>query len=71
MIATKKYIKDLREKHFVKISATAEKLILETLGKEPWEDVNGDIHYYTEQDIWEQARKIIQENPEEKKPFPF
>lgn len=66
MIATKKYIKDLREKHFIKISAAAEKIILETLGKDPESDEYGHRYYYTEQDIWEQMRKIIQQNPEGK-----
>lgn len=63
MIATKKYIQDLREKSFVKVSAVAEKLILETLGKEPEPDEYGHAYCYTEQDLWEQARKIIQSNP--------
>jgi hypothetical protein len=71
MIATKKYIRELREKHFVRISKIAEKIILETLGQEPEPDEDGPVYIYTEQDIWEQTRKIIQENPEEKMPFPY
>jgi len=56
MIATKKYIKKLRE-NFIRISAEAEKKILEELGTEP------DDYEYTEQDIWEHCRKIIDANP--------
>jgi hypothetical protein len=63
MIATKKYIKYLREKSFMKISAEAEKLILAKLGKSPCED-DEDAYEYTEQDIIEQIRQIIWENPE-------
>lgn len=63
MIATKKYIRDLREKSFIKISANAEKLILEILGQDPEPDEYGHINCYTEQDLWEQTRKIIQSNP--------
>lgn len=71
MIVTKKYIKELREKNFVKISKTAEKLILERLGKEPEPDEDGRVYVYTEQDIAEQMRKIIRDNPEEKMSIPF
>lgn len=63
MIATKKYIRDLREKSFINISATAEKLILETLGKDPEPDEYGHKYCYTEQDLWKQTSKIIQSNP--------
>ena len=62
MIITKKYIQDLREKSFMKISPEAEKRLLEQLGQEPGEDEEGHSYSYTEQDIWEQARKIIQDN---------
>lgn len=63
MIVTKKYIRELREKNLIKVSAEAEKLILEKLGEEPGLDDDGCWHTYTEQDIWEQVRKIIQDNP--------
>jgi hypothetical protein len=59
MIVTKKYIRDLREKSFFEISKETEKRILEKLGKEPGPDDDGRIHTYTEQDIWEQIRKMI------------
>lgn len=63
MIVTKKYIQELRENHFVRISEVAEKLILEQLGKEPETDEDGSIFTYTEQDLMEQMRKIIRDNP--------
>jgi hypothetical protein len=63
MIATKKYIQELREKNFIKISTEAEKLILEKLGEEPGLDDEGCWRTYKEQDLWEQVRKIIQDNP--------
>lgn len=59
MLATKKYIQNLREKSFVNISQEAEKLIIKKFENEPENDENGNIHIYTEQDIWEQTRKII------------
>jgi hypothetical protein len=62
MIVTKKYIKELREKSFMKISEEAEKIVLEKLGEEPEPDEDGYKHTYTEQDLWEQVRKIVQEN---------
>ncbi len=59
MIVTKKYIRDLREKSFIDISAETEKYILEKFGKEPEPDEDGRRYEYTEQDLWEQIRKII------------
>ena len=59
MIITKKDIQDLREKSFLNISDDTEKLILDKFGKEPEPDENGYIYEYTEQDIWEQIRKMI------------
>lgn len=53
VIATKEYIQKLREKSGFNISKEQEKLILEKLGKEP------EPEEYTEQDIFEQIRKII------------
>jgi len=47
MIVTKKYIRDLREKSFLKISKETEKRILEKLGKEPGPDDDGFEHTYT------------------------
>lgn len=59
MIATKKYIRNLRERSFMDISEETEKRILEKLGKEPGPDEDGHKHTYTEQDLWEQIRKMI------------
>jgi len=59
MIATKKYIRNLREQSFMDISEETEKRILEKLGKEPGPDDDGHIQTYTEQDLWEQIRKMI------------
>lgn len=55
MIVDKKYVDDLREHSFLKISQEMENKILEKFGKEP------DTNDYTEQDIYEQIRKIIQD----------
>lgn len=57
VIVTRKYIEYLREKSFIQISQKAEKLILEKFGKEPESNES-----YTEQDILEHIRKIIQDN---------
>lgn len=46
----------------MKISEEAKKIILEKLGDEPEPNEYGHRNTYTEQDIWEQARKIIQDN---------
>ena len=59
MIVTKKYIRDLREKSLFEISQETEKRILEQFGKEPEPEENGRKHTYTEQDLWEQIRKMI------------
>lgn len=59
MIATKKCIRNLRERSFINISEEAGKRILEKLGKEPGEDDDGHMQTYTEQDLWEQIRKMI------------
>lgn len=63
MIITKKYIRELQEKSFVKISKEAEEILLEQLGHEPELHEEGHQYIYTEQDLWEQARKIIREHP--------
>jgi len=59
MIAIKKYICDLREKSFINISEETEKFILEQFGKDPEPDEDGRRYEYSEQDLWEQIRKII------------
>jgi len=53
MIATKEYIQELREKSGFNISKGQEKRILKKLGEEP------EPEEYTEQDLFEQIRKII------------
>ena len=62
MIITRRYIQDLREKSFIDISEDTEKLILEKFGQDLEAEDNGDSHEYSEQDIWEQIRKMIQNN---------
>lgn len=63
MIITKKYISELREKSFMQISKEAEEILLKELGHEPEPDEEGHQYIYTEQDLWEQARKIIEGHP--------
>jgi len=55
MILTKKDIRNLREKSFLRITAEQETAILERFGSEP-----GDGNVWTEQDIYEQVRKMLQ-----------
>ena len=55
----KKYIHDLKEKFFIDISEETEKHIFEQLGKKPEPDDDGRVYEYTEQDLWEQVRKIV------------
>lgn len=59
MIVTKKYINQLREKSFLNISEDLEKLILEEFGSEPIDEYRR-VYEYTEQDIYEHIRKMIQ-----------
>jgi len=59
MIVTKKYINDLRKKSFLNISEDMENLILDKFGQEPI-DEEGNAYDYTEQDIYEQIRKMLQ-----------
>ena len=49
---TTTYIQDLKE-NFVRITATQEKAIIKYWGK----DIGNE---FTEQDIWEQTRKIME-----------
>ncbi|WP_461207108.1 hypothetical protein [Clostridium sp. DL1XJH146] len=53
MIVNKKYLEDLKEHLFLKISQETENKILEKFAKEP------DANEYTEQDIYEQIRKMV------------
>lgn len=55
MIVTKKYINDLREKSFLDIPDDIENLILNKFG----ENSSSDAYEYTEQDIYEQIRKLL------------
>lgn len=59
MIVTKKYIQDLREKSFLNISKEMDKRILDEFGEEPVLDEEGYYHEYTEQDIYENIRKML------------
>lgn len=59
MIVTKKYINQLREKSFLNISEDLEKSILEEFGSAPIDEY-GRVYEYTEQDIYEHIRKMIQ-----------
>lgn len=59
MIITKKDINILR-RNFWRISPELESEILETFGEEPEPDENGHFHEYTEQDLYEQIRKMVQ-----------
>jgi hypothetical protein len=54
MVATPQMIQDLRIHARKKIDSELEALILEQLGSEPYP------YTYSEQDIYEQMRKIIQ-----------
>lgn len=54
MVATTKMIQDLRIHGRKKINSELEAIILEQLGSEPYP------YTYSEQDIYEQMRKIIQ-----------
>ena len=40
-------------------SVILEKVILEKFGKDPRADKNGFAYEYTDQDIWEQIRKML------------
>jgi len=53
MIATKKYIHDLRANLFIDISEDMEKCILKRFGNEPEPDEDGRVYEYTEQDLAE------------------
>ena len=55
LLKTKKYIEDLKF-NFIRINKNQEKEILKYWGK------NIDTNIFTEQDIWEQTRKIINSN---------
>ena len=59
MVVTKKYIQDLREKSFLNISKDMENLILEKFGKKPKPNENGHIYEHSEQDVFEQIRKMV------------
>ena len=56
MIVTKKYINDLRENSFLNISEDMENLILDKFGK----NSSSNDYEYTEQDIYEQIRKLLE-----------
>jgi hypothetical protein len=59
MVVTPEMIKDLRVHGREKINSELEALILEQLGSEPYP------YTYSEQDIYEQMRKLIQQYNEQ------
>jgi len=59
MVVTPEMIQDLRIHARKKINGELETLILKQLGSEPYP------HTYSEQDIYEQMRKIIQQYNEQ------
>jgi hypothetical protein len=54
MTATRKMIRDLRKHSRMRINPALEALILRHFGTEP------DPHTYTEQDLYEQIRKLVE-----------
>lgn len=58
MILTKRHIRRLREKGFMRITEDQERGLLELLGSDP-----GTGHVYSEQDIAEQLRKYLRDHP--------
>ncbi len=59
MVLTKRHIRMLRQQGRMTISDEVEAILLARLGTEP------EPYTYTEQDLYEQARKIIREHQEE------
>ena len=59
MIATKRYIRNLRDTTFLNITPEMERKILEEYGKEPDPDDEGHRNIYTEEDLWHNIDKII------------
>ena len=66
MVISKKYINGLRHSFGWRINEELESILLEKLGRCPWPE-----YVYTEQDIFEQSRKIIydyyEKNPKVKR----
>ena len=66
MVISKKYINGLRHSFGWRINEELESILLEKLGRCPWSE-----YVYTEQDIFEQSRKIIydyyEKNPKVKR----
>ena len=60
MILAKKELKRIQEDLRITISADLEKELLDQYGR-PVRDDDGHIFEYTEQDIYEQIRKLIRE----------
>ncbi|MGV8983127.1 hypothetical protein [Clostridium sp.] len=59
MIVTEKYIRDLRGKSLLNITVDMKKFILKKFSKDLKPNDSGKINNYTDQDVWEQIRKII------------
>ena len=60
MILTKKKLQEIQENMRIKMSAALAKELFDQYGH-PVCDDEGHVFEYTEQDIYEQVRKIIQE----------
>lgn len=67
MLLTKTYLNRMLERMRVSVPEDLEKELLDQYG-EYAEDDEGHLHDYTEQDIYEQVRKIIYEYESSKKP---
>ena len=59
MVVTKRYVRNLSEKSFLNISEDMENIILEKFWEKPKPDENGHIYEYSEQDVFEQIRKMF------------
>lgn len=65
MILTKRSLKKLGEGMLILFTAEQERIILERFGKEPCP------YEWSEQDISEQIRQIVHDNPYTVKPLPI
>jgi len=60
MTATRRLVRRLREQSRLRIDEQLERLILERFGTEP------TPYTYSEQDLWEQIRKLVAEHNEKR-----
>lgn len=66
MLLTKKYLKKLLEGMWVSLPENREKELLEHFSELCIDD-EGHVHDYTEQDIYENVRKVVQEEEHNRK----